>query len=320
MFSYAKYRSYKEGWGKVGKSFKKAVKVVSKGARDAANAAAKAARDAANAAAKAAADALKALREMEEMFKKLMREIGKLPNEISDGFKDLGKLGKDIGDELKKIEKIAKYPVEFGNMIEDQATDVYNKIAGFIESAIGALTNFAEEEIMGILNELANQFKKLGDMIANFFTWIFNKFIEIIEIYIINPVKTFFEDTFVGGIMDVVNFMEAIFNMIKEFFVKIINFLINIPWCVMIWISDGMIRKTKKLLPDWLLEVFYFVNNYIIIPIIGLFSFISKLLGFSIDTSKISKLRKTCYPKLPFIRELTDLIKDLVYQIQNLFT
>ena len=196
---------------------------------------------------------------------------------------------------------------------------IYKKVDNEITRAVNELINFANNEVMSALNEVENQFKKLGKMIKNFFTWILNKLSDLIREYVINPVKDFFEDIFIKGFKDTVGFMRSIFNLVIEFFKKVISFIFNVPICSIIWVNDLVTLEIKKMLPEWLLNIIKFINNYILIPLFGLLLNILKLFGFSIETDRISKLRKICYPKLPIFKELKKLIDDIVDFFKNLF-
>lgn len=324
IFLYSKYWSYKEGWGKVGKSmkkgFKKVGKVVKSGVDEAAKRAKEAARRAAEEARRAAEAAEKALRELEKWANKLFKEMKKVPPEIKKGFKGLGKLEKDVTDGFKKLKSIEKYPKEFIKDIENGAIKVYKQVDDGIMGAVNELKNFFTDEIMNVFKEIETQLVRLGEMISNFFTWILNKLTDLIREYVIDPVRDFFEDTFIKGFKDTVDFMKSIFNLVKEFFRKVISFIFNVPMCSMIWVNDLVTLEIKKMLPGWLLNIIKFINNYILMPLLGLLLNILKLFGISIETDKISKLRKICYPRLPIFNELKMLIDDIVDFFQNLFT
>jgi len=121
--------------------------------------------------------------------------------------------------------------------------------------------------------------------------------------------KKFFEGTFLDGIMMVFDTFLDIFKAFIGVFSNIIEFIINIPFCIPIWFFDVGSEIVGEMTPQWVKEF----NKNVVYPIMGLIAeivnFFGSLLGFKF---KFSLGTQKCYPSIEKIFDpVMDMIKEL---------
>lgn len=261
--------NYKEGWGKVGKAFKK----------------------------------INPFKAIFDAGKKMLRGMSNIPRQISGVGREIGSLGGKISrgftdnvaktaSALRTIKKLPQLGEQLGNKIESYATDAANEVKGFGQQAMGSVGNFVTKDLGGVVNQIGDSFIQLGEMFSQFFTWILEQIKDVL-----NMIAGAFEDFFnivKDGFMKFFQMIGDVFMDIIDFFYDIFEALVHLPNCIPYYAADTSKAIALTILPKWIKDIMRWCFSWIINPLIYFWSRVLELFGFNFNY--FDKNKDKCYP------------------------
>ena len=271
-------------------------------------------------------------------------DIGNLGNQLGEQIGKVGDLGKEIRNLGPEIAKIATYPVELGNKLANEVTDIANKAEDFIVDQFDKV----KDEVVDVANDVSrfatdslgvvrDQIEDIGDVIEDipsqvvnlandifgkYIPWVFEEGWKYFKRYVIDPIVDFFRS--IGGV----------FEIIGDIFVEIFDVLIRTPSCIPIYLYDASIALTiaflKTVLPGWLKDIIRGFHNNITKPILipafnfimGILKTVFELIGFNFKFDAFAEKKRKCYdfgPLKYIIKAFEELFELIMMALNELF-
>lgn len=238
----------------------------------------------------------------------LLDSIGELPNDIAEGVKEIDKIidkmdgfTDDIEDAMKEVGKLTNFPITFANEFGNEAANILN----LVEEEAKEASNFLKDSVMSSFNVIQESVTTLSGEALNMITSIFARLGEIIsELFfmVLNTLKTVFEsfgEDIANGFNEyLVSPLMQIFDTIGELFLSVFDkisviatWIINIPYCVPLYIFDTMKDQIRDIIPNPILFLFDIFYIYMLVPLFNIMKYILRLFGFNFKSKNIN-----CYP------------------------
>lgn len=244
------------------------------------------------------------LGKIKDIANKVKDAANRIPGQVNNFIGQTGNVTRRIGSEFRSLGRLSTNALREIESLPSKGDDLFNQATEFVKKEskklekgikkdiFGPVDNFVTGTFGGLKNDMNGSFQKLASFSTEFFNIVKNSCENIFGGFF-RSLEGFFNKIKIGFML-FFNGIGDIFSTIFDTFIDIFYTFVNLPFCVPYYLYDMTESILKSILPKWIKDILRWCKTYIIIPIMKVFEFIARLIGFNFNYS--DKHKRKCYP------------------------